>query len=64
MTNQSSNYAIAFTVFYILKRSHYLLSTKKQIIYRYCRQGNYRLYKIPPPGRCTNSLGWMPLLKK
>ncbi|MEH2141535.1 MAG: hypothetical protein V7K54_04505 [Nostoc sp.] len=44
MTNQSSNYVIAFTTFYILKRSHYLLSTKKQIIYRYCRQGNYRLY--------------------
>ncbi|MEH2402135.1 MAG: hypothetical protein V7K18_20855 [Nostoc sp.] len=44
MTNQSSNYAITFTAFYILKRSHYLLFTKKQIIYRYCRQGNYRLY--------------------
>ncbi|WP_298909665.1 hypothetical protein [uncultured Nostoc sp.] len=31
MTNQLSNYAIAFTAFYILKRSHYLLSPKSKL---------------------------------
>ncbi|WP_262984337.1 hypothetical protein [Nostoc sp. 'Peltigera membranacea cyanobiont' 210A] len=41
--NQSRYYAIAATAFYMLKRSHYLFSTKKQILYRYSRHINYRL---------------------